>query len=349
VQDVPDEMSEEERHAWERPGAFLEAPGVWRLPLPLPGDSLKAVNVYAVEDGDRLVLIDGGWAMEAASTQLRTALAQIGRSVGDIREFLVTHIHRDHYTLALEVRRETGSRVSLGAGERTTLQALLGEIEQPAEDLFWAAGAFELSRAAAEIRANSAGERSRYEHPDRWLPDGLDLPLQDRQLRVIATPGHTRGHVVFQDVAAGVLFAGDHVLPHITPSIGVELTRPPSPLRDFLNSLRIVRALPDAQLFPAHGPVRPSVHGRIGELVRHHEQRLVVMRDAVASGASTAFDVARAITWTRRRRLLADMDLFNRMLAVQETDAHLVVLVEDGQLTRTTRDGVNHYEVLRNS
>ena len=34
------------------------------------------------------------------------------------------------------------------------------------------------------------------------------------------------------------LFAGDHVLPHITPSIGVELVRPESPLRNYLASLR---------------------------------------------------------------------------------------------------------------
>ena len=49
----------DDRHAWEQPGAHEEAPGVWRIPLPLPGDSLKAVNVYAVADGDRLVMIDG--------------------------------------------------------------------------------------------------------------------------------------------------------------------------------------------------------------------------------------------------------------------------------------------------
>ena len=36
-----------DRHAWERPGAFEVAPGVHRIPLPLPGDALKAVNVYA--------------------------------------------------------------------------------------------------------------------------------------------------------------------------------------------------------------------------------------------------------------------------------------------------------------
>ncbi|MGH3629143.1 MAG: MBL fold metallo-hydrolase, partial [Sciscionella sp.] len=37
----------EDRHAWEEPGAFPVAPGVHRIPLPLPNDGLRAVNVYA--------------------------------------------------------------------------------------------------------------------------------------------------------------------------------------------------------------------------------------------------------------------------------------------------------------
>ena len=33
--------------SWEEPGAYPVSPGVFRIPLPLPGDSLRAVNVYA--------------------------------------------------------------------------------------------------------------------------------------------------------------------------------------------------------------------------------------------------------------------------------------------------------------
>ena len=71
----------------------------------------------------------------------------------------------------------------------------------------------------------------------------------------MATPGHTRGHLVFQDRATGLLFAGDHVLPHITPSIGFEGGAVDFPLRDYLESLRLVRAHAGRRLLPAHGPV----------------------------------------------------------------------------------------------
>ena len=44
-----------------------------------------------------------------------------------------------------------------------------------------------------------------------------------RVLEAVATPGHTKGHLVFHDLDAGLLFSGDHVLPTISPSIGFEL------------------------------------------------------------------------------------------------------------------------------
>src|SRR5438309_5551869 len=108
------EAAEAERHSWERPGVSEVAPGIHRIPLPLPGDALKAVNVYAVEDGDRVVLVDGGWSDEGGAEALAAGLAQIGRTPGDVREYLVTHVHRDHYTLAVAMRRAHGSSVSLG-------------------------------------------------------------------------------------------------------------------------------------------------------------------------------------------------------------------------------------------
>jgi glyoxylase-like metal-dependent hydrolase (beta-lactamase superfamily II) len=330
-----------DRHAWEQPGAHEEAPGVYRIPLPLPGDHLKAVNVYAVADGERIVMIDGGWALEQADELLKSALDSIGYGLADVREFLVTHVHRDHYTQAIAVRRAYGTPVSLGEGERASLEAMRTVTVHPDIATLREAGAIELSEAMAQWR----GERdlTNWEDPDRWLGDGVDLPLETRTLRVIATPGHTRGHVVFHDAAANALFAGDHVLPHITPSIGIELERPRSPLRDYLASLRLVKALPDARLLPAHGPVAASTHSRVDELLGHHEERLTATADAVVAGASTGFAVANVLGWTRHHRRFADLDMFNQIMAVHETMAHLEVLVERGALTRTTLDGIVHF------
>jgi glyoxylase-like metal-dependent hydrolase (beta-lactamase superfamily II) len=331
----------EDRHAWERPGAHEVAPGVHRIPLPLPGDALKAVNTYAVSDGDGLVMIDGGWAMADSLELLERSLDSIGHRLADIREFLVTHVHRDHYTQAVAVRRITGAQVSLGEGEKVMLDALHAGPGQPEVGRLRRAGAAELAAQVAKF--DPAHDLTDWEYPDQWLGDGVDLTLDTRTLRVISTPGHTAGHVVFHDAAAGSMFAGDHVLPHITPSIGVELVRPESPLRDYLTSLRLVLALPDARLLPAHGPVTGSTHARAEQLLTHHDERLTATAEAVAGGASTGYQVAGVLGWTRRQRRLDELDLFNKILAINETVAHLDVLVERGWLARTVGDGVARY------
>ena len=150
--------------------------------------------------------------------------------------------------------------------------------------------------------------------------------------------------MVFRDTAAGLLFAGDHVLPHITPSIGFEAVPSRQPLHDYLQSLRLVRGLPDTRLLPAHGPVAASVHARIDELLAHHEDRLGRCLDAVRAGAATAYEAAGCLRWTRRERQLGELDPFNQMLAVIETRAHLELLVAQGRLASTDADGVTFYQ-----
>ncbi|WP_219413753.1 MBL fold metallo-hydrolase [Pseudonocardia nigra] len=330
---------------WTEPGAFAVAPGIHRIPLPLPTDGLRAVNVYAIEDGDALVLVDSGWALEESRAALSSALRVLGCGLGDVRRFLVTHIHRDHYTQAVTVRRDFGARVSVGLGEKPALDALVSGVANLEPQLveLRASGAAELAEQLGAFDPES-GERMIWEGPDDWLTEQPEIELATRTLRVLPTPGHTQGHVVFADSDAGLLFAGDHVLPHITPSIGFEPFPGELPLGDYLQSLRVVRGLPDMRLLPAHGPVAGSSHDRIDELLAHHRARLLRSEEAVVKGASTAHDVARCLRWTRRERQLSELDPFNQMLAVIETRAHLELLAAQGRLRSSVVAGVVHYE-----
>jgi glyoxylase-like metal-dependent hydrolase (beta-lactamase superfamily II) len=342
----PDYQSSEERLAWINEGAYQVADGVYRIPLPLPSDGLRAVNVYAIADGDGLVMIDSGWLLEETKTQLERSLRRIGAGLGDIRMFLITHMHRDHYTQAIALRKTFGSRVWLGAEERHSLRVLLSEDAggMPAQaDRLIAAGARPLiDQMAAAGFKRPQGDLG-YAEPDSWINSGQDFHLGSRTLTAIATPGHTRGHVVFADHAAGLLFAGDHVLPHITPSISFEAAPPPLPLGDFLASLRLVRAMPDLRLLPAHGPVAASVHARVDELLDHHDARLGAIAEVMATGVSTAYQIAQEIRWTSRGRALAELDLINQTLAVCETQCHLDLLVIRGQATAELSGDVRHY------
>jgi glyoxylase-like metal-dependent hydrolase (beta-lactamase superfamily II) len=344
-------MSVADRHGWTEPGAEDLGGGVYRIPLPIPIDGLKAVNVYAIADDEGVDLIDAGIAMVQARERLAEGLQQIGYELGDIRNFFVTHIHIDHYSLAVELRQTLRNVISLGEGERANLVAIHDMLRVGAGRIFGGSlhrlGAGEL---AAALAAAGGGDRgmprfTAWEDPDRWLADGTELDLRSRTLRAVHTPGHTRGHVVFHDAAAKIMFAGDHVLPHITPSIGFEAAPHRLALQDYLSSLHRTLALPDARLLPAHGPVTGSTHDRVNELLAHHDLRLAEIHQAVVAGHATAYEVAQSIKWTRWQRLFRELDLMSQFLSVNETGAHLEVLAIRGQVTHeVSEDGVDIYE-----
>jgi glyoxylase-like metal-dependent hydrolase (beta-lactamase superfamily II) len=310
----------------------------------MPNDYLRAVNVYAIDDGETLTLVDSGVAVADSRDRLEAALATLGCGLADVARFFVTHIHYDHYSQALALREQFGTRVSLGREEQPSL-SVLADPAAPALgerlSLLRRYGAPEIIDAVLAARDGSRSPITGF--PDVWLDDDTDLVVGGRTLRVMHTPGHTRGHVVFVDGREGLIFAGAHILPHITPSIGFEPASAPMPLGDYLQSLRRVREIPDAWLLPAHGPVTRSMHQRIDELLAHHHQRLEVSAACVAGAAGTAAEVARQLTWTRRERRLDELDPFNQMLAVLETGAHLDVLVAQGRVSSPTIDGVFHY------
>ena len=82
--------------------------------------------------------------------------------------------------------------------------------------------------------------------------DGDLVPLEGRRLRAVWTPGHTPGHLCLYDEAADLLLTGDHVLPRITPNVGLQPHTAEPPLAAYLNSLRRVSAYADAEALPAH-------------------------------------------------------------------------------------------------
>ena len=334
------------RENWTEPGTFEVAPGIYRIPLPLPNDGLRAVNVYALTDGGDLMLIDSGWAIADARDVLDRGLGALGASAGDVRRILVTHVHRDHYTQAVYLRREFGTRVSLGAGERESLQISMNPDRAPLQNQLGylrLLGAGDLADRMAKLQGPRDPYKTGWETPDDWLRDSEKIGHGGRTLDVVATPGHTRGHVVFHDTGSRLLFAGDHVLPTITPSIGFEPVLSDDPLGAFLGSLALMRSRPDARLLPAHGPVTGSTHARVDELIAHHGARLDETEAAIRGGAQTAPEAAAVLRWTRRGRELADLDPFNQMLAISETAAHLQLLTAQGRVTRHEADGLRYY------
>ncbi|WP_255583861.1 MBL fold metallo-hydrolase [Dietzia sp. ANT_WB102] len=333
---------------WAEIGTYQVADSVHRIPLPMPQDGLRAINVYVVRGVGGVSLIDAGWNVPGNLEILRDGLASIGLALEDIDDIHVTHIHRDHYTMGPELRRRVGARVHLGRMEEpglTALRNLANTVPADSLEQLGRAGAPGVAEAARMQAHTEEWFESDWELPDEWTDQG-PVSVAGRDMRATVTSGHTKGHLVFDDPRLGVTFTGDHVLPRISPSIGFELGGWDNPLGDYLASLEGMLRRPDAVMLPAHGAVGGSVHGRVRELLEHHDARLdATRRVLLGSPGATGHEVAGSLPWTRRERTFDELDDFNQMIAVCETMAHLDVLVHRGVavVDHVDGDGVQRF------
>ncbi len=325
-----------QHEAWRRrelPPVEQLRTDLWSIPVPIPHGGLRYVSVYALAlDGGGLGLVDTGWQSSAAWDALRSGLAEIGGDVADVRGVLVTHMHFDHLGLAGRVREASGAWVAMHPADA----AIVGspQLRDPAAAVAAEVGFLVTlgappAEAAADVGSPEQFERfSRMAAPDRLLEDGEVADLPGWTMRARHTPGHTPGHLCFSEERTGLFFAGDHVLPRISPNISTTLQGDEDPLRDFLASLIAVADVEPTEVLPAHEWRFRGLAERTRQLAVHHEHRLAELLAAVGTHPdSTPWELAAYLTWSRpwdqyERRM--------RIFAVTETDAHLRLLVSRG-------------------
>ncbi|ARZ70356.1 hydrolase [Streptomyces albireticuli] len=320
--------------------------GVWSVPVPIPGNPLGHTLVHLLDTGRGPVLVDTGWDDPASWDALTAGLAACGTSVAALHGVLVTHHHPDHHGLSGRVREASGAWIAMHPADTELVRHLRGTPPGGWIDLLagklTAAGApaghvarLEAARAAAR---ELPGRRAAL--PDRELVHGELLDLPGRRLRAVWTPGHTPGHVCLHLEEAhphggagnGRLFSGDHLLPGITPHVGLyeiyEPARAPGegpadPLGDYLSSLARVAALDPAEVLPAHQHAFTDAPGRVRELLAHHRARLAELR-ALLGTPRTLWQLTASMAWNRPWDRIP---YASRNIAVAEAEAHLRHLV----------------------
>lgn len=129
----------------------------------------------------------------------------------------------------------------------------------------------------------------------------------------------------------GRLFSGNHLLPGITPHIGLyedpEDTTVTDPLGDYLDSLERVARLDPAEVLPAHQHAFTDAPARVRELPAHHEARLTGLL-ALLGTPLTPWQLAERMDWNRP---WPEIPPASRTIAVSEAEAHPRRLVKLGR------------------
>ncbi|MFI7017053.1 MBL fold metallo-hydrolase [Streptomyces sp. NPDC050164] len=325
------------------PAVYDHGGGVRSVRVPIPDNPLGHTLVYVVDTARGPVLIDTGWDDPASWDTLASGLTACGTSVDAIHGVVVTHHHPDHHGLSGRVREASGAWIAMHPADtavvRRTREARPEHWFSYMTAKLTAAGAPEEHIAPLRAARPRALPGLSPALPDRDIVPGELLDLPGRRLRAIWTPGHTPGHVCLhleethpaQLPGHGRLFSGDHLLPGITPHIGLyedpDDTTVTDPLGDYLDSLERVGRLAPAEVLPAHQHPFPDAPARVRDLLAHHETRLTGLLTLLTEPL-TPWQLAERMEWNRP---WADIPHGSRTIAVSEAESHLRRLVKLGR------------------
>lgn len=304
------------------------APGVFWLRMPLPF-ALNHINLYVIEDGDGLVIVDTGYALDDVKTGWKAVLATLNKPVTRI---VVTHFHPDHVGLAAWLEAETGAPVLMTMGEYLSASMIWHQL--PPFDVATMVAFFRRHGLPDDACTALEQRRLAYRHGVPALPATYqrlvahqNLRIGGRDWRIIIGRGHAVEHAALYCAEAGVLLSGDMLLPRITSNVTVYAQSPnDDTLGHYLESVGAFAALPaDTLVLPAHGLPFSNLHGRIEGIRQHHEERLKVLEAACTTPKTTA-DLL-PVLFGRD-----DFDPHQNMFAMGEAIAHVNHLQHAGRL-----------------
>ncbi len=305
------------------------AAGVFELRLPIPFED-GLVNVFVFTDGKEADLLDCGMNSDESLEAIHRALEHLG--VKRLRRLMVTHIHPDHDGAAGSLAGGDGlADLYIHRLEVPLVHPRYVELEHLVEEVRHYLLVNGVPADEAEVLSNSQRALSQVvktADPSVQLDGAETVQMGTRHLRVEWTPGHSPGHICLYEAADGLLFAGDHILPELSPNIGLHPQSTPDPLHEYLEGLRRMASREPNLVLPAHGRPFSQIAQRVDALVSHHQRRLDQIVEILGRHEKSGWQVALDL-WGPRD------NLYEKRLALQEGLAHLQALAVEGQVGKT--------------
>ena len=330
-------------------------PDLHQIVLPTPWE-VGPVQVYVI-DGDPLTLVDTGVRTAEAWSVLEASLERLGRSLDEVQRVLLTHYHADHLGQVETIRRAGADlEVCAHVDEVSMIEGFSEERDERIaehEELFRDFGVGDDTRRAREahLREMIASSPPLCEPTsvDRVLREGEVVAFKDFELRVHHVPGHTAGHVVYEEAASATLISGDHIMGDAVPSTTSYYTSglpdPADPLRRrprfrglplYMASLRRLRSSGIRTILPAHGGVLTRAARSLEDALLFYDVRVQRIERGLRSLAAMGQDVT---AWEIWKALFPKADpvreMRNRMLMVIGA---LDVLEDQGLCVTSRRD-----------
>jgi glyoxylase-like metal-dependent hydrolase (beta-lactamase superfamily II) len=317
-------------------------PGIFEIFLPLPMKP-TIINVYLIDcGGGEWAMVDTGMNLPESFIVMEDAFMQVGADFKNLKVLIGTHHHIDHFGASTEIRRRSNAKTYLHRfeAERAARMLFFGKMgpmsERPESRPFFESHGFPIGNAPPMgMRPAWMGTDlySPVTEPDGFLNDTEVISVGMRKFEVIWTPGHAPGHCVIYLRNEKVMIVGDHLLPKITPHVGLYPDATGDPLGDFINSQLKVQNFDVEHVLPAHGLVYQDHRHRANQLIEHHRYREAEMLDLTRRKPQTAYEVAAQIFADEER------PIFHVMAATFETLAHLEHAYIEGRAKKTERDG----------
>ncbi len=356
-------------------------PGIYQLKVPIPNNPLGNTNAYLLQDDDGYLIIDPGMNNDEAFEALKQELTTIGVAFEEITRILATHGHPDHIGLAGRIKKLSNAKIIAHQVAKDNMQFQGPNRQGRGEEMEkWLSLNGAPKRDRAEMQrggpgrggppgggpqrpqggggppggSQGAGPQGGGPRPPNFpepiMPDvllqgGETINVGTFNLEVFFTPGHDAGHICLFESAHKILFSGDHVLPSITPSVGIQTDAAVNPLGNFINSLNSVRLLDATLVLPGHEETFTNLRERVDEILAHHGHRDAEIMVTLDGEAKTAYEISMGITWMPSigGRRFSELAPWDKRMAVMETLAHLKVMKDSGKVGTTSKESIVYY------
>ncbi|MEW6185060.1 MAG: MBL fold metallo-hydrolase, partial [Thermodesulfobacteriota bacterium] len=172
-----------------------------------------------------------------------------------------------------------------------------------------------------------------------YIKEGDVFTVGDYTLEVVATPGHTMGHLCLYEPEKKLFFSGDHVLGDITPNIQ-GMSDEVDPLDHYIKSLKKVLDMDVKLCLPGHRSFISDFKKRVLELIEHHRVRANEVISILENNFQTAYQTASQMTWDIVAKSWDDFPVMQKWFATAEAISHLIYLENLNLIKREVRNGL---------